>query len=266
MTTAKSGKNMRILRKLKKYLPQLGLVLLFLIVGVSWYFVANKKKKDEPQKTTATETKTEEKPAAIEVEKTEPPKETVIPMSALLSVPYTVQAPLVNWTVHEESCEEAAALMYHYYLKGIGFGGANIIPTATADKELRAMRSWQLAHWGKEWDLNMTEVGKLANQYFGYKYEVTEDITSENIKKAIAEGHPVLVPIMTHGLANPHYGPKTTYHILLIKGYDASGVVTNDAGVKEGRDYHYSWNVLWQAIDQQSAKMKQGRDMLVIFP
>lgn len=255
---------MKFLRKLKKYLPQLGLILLFLLVGASWYFLSNEKKPNEPPKVTATELKAEEKPSTNEIKEPEPPKEPVIPPQAVLSVPYTVQAPFTNWKVHEESCEEAAVLMYNYYLMGKGFGGGNVIPEATADKELRAMRSWQLAHWGKEWDLNLTEVGKLAAEYYGYKYEVTEDITAENIKKAIAGGHPVLVPVMTHGLKNPHYGRNTTYHILVIKGYDASGIITNDAGVKEGRDYRYTWNILWQAIDQQTAKMNQGRDMLVI--
>jgi len=69
---------------------------------------------------------------------------------------------------------------------------------------------------------------------------------------------------MTHSLQNNMYGPVSVYHVLLIKGYDATGVITNDAGVGNGVDHHYDWAVLWQAIDAQTAKMNQGRDMLYL--
>jgi len=246
---------MKITRLIRKYLPQLGLVLLFIIVATSWYFVKNEKKTEQPPKN-------EEKLVSSEAEKKpEAPKVIPLPETALIPVPYTVQAPFANWKVHEESCEEAAVLMYHHFL----LGESNIvIDQYKADAELRALRAWQIANWGPEKDLSLDLVGKLAAGYWGYKYEVTKGITAENIKKAVAEGHPVLVPVMTHGLANPHYGPNTTYHILVIKGYDATGVITNDAGVKEGQSYHYIWEILWRAVDQQTPKMSQGRDMLIV--
>lgn len=248
---------MKKIRLRKKYWPQLGLVLLFLLVGISWYFVSTQKKKEELLK----EAKTEEKPAETKIEKTEAPKVLPLPETALISVPYTVQAPYTNWNIHEESCEEAAVLMYHYFLTG---SKIDVIPLAEADGAMRTMKNWQVANYGSEPDLSLTQLGEFAKSYWGYKYEVTKGVTAENIKKALAQGHPVLVPVMTHGLGNPHYGPNTTYHILVIKGYNATGVITNDAGIKEGRNYHYTWDILWRAIDQQTPKMSQGRDMLVI--
>jgi hypothetical protein len=110
----------------------------------------------------------------------------------------------------------------------------------------------------------MYKTGKLAQDYYGYKYKVTEDVTADNIKLAISESNPVLVPVITHALLNPHYGRQPSYHILVIKGYNPSGIIANDAGVKEGRSYFYTWDILWQAIDAQSAQMNQGRDMLVV--
>ena len=36
----------------------------------------------------------------------------------ILKAPYTVQAPFGNWKFHQESCEEAALLMYHDFMDG----------------------------------------------------------------------------------------------------------------------------------------------------
>ena len=179
----------------------------------------------------------------------------------MLNIPYTVQAPLTNWNVHEESCEEAALLMIHYYLSG---NQVDIIPPATANQELINLVAWQISNYGGEKDLGLSEIGKLGSDYYGYKYQVTEDITAENIKLTLSEGKPVIVSVITHALRNPYYGPNPTYHILVIKGYNQQGVITNDAGVKEGKDFFYTWDILWQAIDAQTAQMNQGRDMLVV--
>lgn len=182
---------------------------------------------------------------------------------AVLNVPYTVQAPLANWNIHEESCEEAGILMMHYYLLGASFPN-NVITREKANSELTEMVNWQKNHYGKEADLTMTMLGGLAKDYYGSNFEVKKNITAEDIKTVISAGHPVIVPVMTQVLQNPHYSSGNVYHVLLIKGYDQTGVITNDSGVKEGQNYHYTWSVLWQAIDAQKAKMGQGRDMLIV--
>lgn len=210
--------------------------------------------KVEAPKTVPAEIKTEEK-------KPELPAEPVIPAAKTLFVPYTVQAPLVNWNVHEQSCEEAAALMYHYFLAG---SKSEVIPPQTADAEMRAMKAWQVKNWGREPDLNLTQLGEFMKAYYGYHYRVTANITAETVKKEIAAGNPVLVPVITHALGNPHYGRNPSYHILVIKGYDANGVVTNDAGIKEGRNYYYTWATVWHAVDAQTPQLHQGRDLLTI--
>lgn len=196
-------------------------------------------------------------PAQTEIQ-TAPP-----PISKDLSVPYAPQAPFSNWTVHEESCEEAAIYMYHGFLENISYPN-NRIPEAEADTAFRAMKQWQVANYGSEPDLTMTALGNFAQSYYGYTPVVTRNVTAEDIKQAIFDGHPVVVPVMTHSLQNNMYGPVSVYHVLLIKGYDANGVITNDAGVGNGPDHHYNWAVLWQAIDAQTAKMNQGRELLYL--
>jgi hypothetical protein len=189
------------------------------------------------------------------------PTPSPMPDSAILPVPYTVQAPFNNWKVHEQSCEEAALLMYHDFLEG---DRRPDIPPQEADGGLRAMKAWQVSNWGAERDLTLDRIGQLAQQYYGYDYQVS-DATQANIEAALAAGHPVVVPVMTHSLLNPNYGPNTVYHVVLIKGFEPGGVVTNDAGVMQGKNWFYSWSVLFSAIDAQTPRMGQGRMMLVVY-
>jgi uncharacterized protein YvpB len=182
-----------------------------------------------------------------------------------LDVPYSAQAPFSNWTVHEESCEEAAIYMYRGYLEGIQYPGGRV-PDAEADSAYKTMFSWlqNTYGWGVNKDLTMTELGQFAKGFYGYTPVVEKNITTENIKKAISDGHPVIVPVMTHSLQNSMYGAETTYHVLFVKGYDAAGVYTNDAGVGNGPNKHYTWEILWQAIDAQAPIMGAGREMLYL--
>lgn len=182
------------------------------------------------------------------------------PAAAVLPVPYSVQAPGNNWKIFENACEEDAVLMYHQFLAG---DSRTDLPVAEVGPALRAMQQWQVTNWGAEKDLTIDKTGQLAQAYYGYHYEVVP-ATQESITAQIASGHPVIVPVMTHSLQNPHYGPYTVYHEVLIKGYNAEGVVANDGGVKEGKNWFYNWSVLWGAIDAQTPKMGQGRVGLVL--
>ncbi|GAC1329450.1 MAG: hypothetical protein NVSMB17_05850 [Candidatus Dormibacteria bacterium] len=182
------------------------------------------------------------------------------PAGVILNVPYTVQAPFANWKFHEESCEEATLLMYRQFLQGDSRAD---IPPGEADQGLRALKAWQVTNWGSEVDLTLERTGQLAHDYWGYHYQVMP-ATEESIRQAIAAGHPVVVPVMTRSLQNPHYGPKTVYHEVLLKGYSAGGAIANDPGVQEGKNWFYSWDILFGAIDAQTAKMNQGRVALVL--
>lgn len=191
--------------------------------------------------------------------------ELVIPPAKVLNVPYTVQAPLTNWNIHEESCEEAALLMYHYFLENqLTFAGKSVITPTLANEEEVKMKDWEVKNYGSEPDLTIEKWGKFAKDYYGYNFQTFQNISADDIKKEIAKGHPILVPVITHALSNPHYGRLPSYHVLLIKGYKSDGVIANDSGVKEGENYFYSWDILFKAIDAQTTKMNQGRVMAVL--
>lgn len=182
------------------------------------------------------------------------------PVSAVLSIPYSVQAPNNNWKVFENACEEDAVLMYHLYLDGDTRAD---IPVAEADPALRTMEHWQVVNWGAEKDLTLDKTGQFAQAFYGYHYQLVP-ATQDSITSQIAAGHPVIVPVMTHSLQNKYYGATTVYHEVLIKGYNADGVVTNDGGVMQGKNWFYSWSIIFSAIDAQTPKMGQGRVALVL--
>ena len=237
------------------------MVLVFVLIGIFGRGAAENilDKTPEPEKKGSESPKNPAPLAEIQI------KEPEIKESAQIVVPYTVQAPFANWAVHEESCEEAALLMYHYFLEGkTSFGGSSIITPQTAANEIVAMKNWQIKNYGREPDLSIEQLGIFAEQYYGYNFKAFKNITKEDIKKEISAGRPVMVPVITHALQNPHYGRNPTYHILVIKGYRPDGVITNDAGVKEGENYFYTWNILFSAIDAQTPKMGQGREMVIL--
>jgi len=181
------------------------------------------------------------------------------PQNFLLKVPFICQAPFANWSIHEDSCEEAAILMVHAYLE------RESLTPEYADQEMLNMRKWQRDHYGSEKDMTCQEAVQFTKDYYGYKNSQSfKNITKLDIQRQIMHGNPVIVPVMTHSLLNPHYGPRNVYHFVLIKGYTPEGVITNDAGVKEGEGYFYPWEVIFSAIDAQTPKMGQGRVMLVV--
>lgn len=239
-----------------------GLFVLALILAMTGILYTYNKQTAKPEE--KTENKTE---AVVKTKKDPEPKEesTVIKDSAILPVPFTLQGPLNNLNIHEESCEEAAGLMYHYYLEEqYTFNGSTVIPPQKANDEMIAMKNWQVKNYGLEPDLSIEKLGLFMREYYGYNYKTFKNITRDDIRREVSAGNPVLVPVMTHSLKNPMYGRENTYHILVIKGYNAQNVITNDAGVR-GENQEYSWDILFSAIDAQTSKMGQGREMVIMM-
>lgn len=230
-------------------------LLIIVLVLVSYFLYREIYKKEVSGKNVQIEAVGNDVQSNPEDEKSLP---VVFPDKTISNVPFTCQAPFANWDVHENSCEEAAILMPYYY-----FEGKTLTPQI-ADSELRAMVLWETKNWGPEKDLTCDETLNLIKTYYNYQScKVVKNITPNDIRKQIYLDNLVIVPVMTQPLHNPNYRPRDVYHMVLIKGYDSTGVITNDAGIKEGENWHYSWDVIFGAIDAQSATMNQGREMIV---
>lgn len=212
--------------------------------------------------------------AATPAPPTPSPSPSPLPPSFRLGVPYTTQAPLVDWPKHQESCEEATLAMVAAFWSG---ARQDTIDPHAADKTINDLVAWQVKNWGSEDDLTDVRLGELAKAYYGYRYSVLP-ISETDIERQLVAGRPVVLGVTTHGLGNPNYPhyqdhklqlPYDVSHFLAIVGYDSQGFILNDPGITLGHGYHVTYTQLLFAIDDLDAKypkLNEGHVMLVIQP
>jgi uncharacterized protein YeaC (DUF1315 family) len=163
--------------------------------------------------------------------------------SVLIRVPFSPQAPFAKWdALHEEACEEMSLLLVHHFLKGTS------MTPSQAEEQLQALIAWETEH-GFSYDVSVNELAEVAQHYFGHTTRVLENVTIESLKKEIALGHPIIVPMAGRLLKNPYFsglGPE--YHMIVLVGYDEKGFITNDPGTKRGESYWYSNEIILSAL------------------
>jgi hypothetical protein len=163
-------------------------------------------------------------------------------------IPFTSQSPFGDWADprQQHGCEEASLLMAHYWMTG------EALSKEKALMEIFAMSAYEEENYGEVHDLSLEDTLKFYREYFGYKKSfVRFDIDTEDIKREIAKGNPVIVPMDGTKLGNPYYtAPGPERHELIIKGYDdaAGEFITNDPGTRFGEDYRYEYETFMGAI------------------
>ena len=196
------------------------------------------------------------------------PAPTPLPASVLVRVPYTAQSPYNTWGAgnpHEEYCEAAALLMIGQYFKG---DSRDRIPAAEADAAMGQIVAAERRDFPGVLDLPLADIGSVGSQLYGLTPQVAP-VDPTEIQRNLAQGRPVIIPVMTHGAngqkISPYYGAINVYHVIVLTGYDtAKGLYyTNDAGFVQGQNFPYAWSTLATAIDAQAQKYPQGRVMLV---
>lgn len=177
------------------------------------------------------------------------PAEIQRPAAATLAgVPFVSQAPFGDWADprQQHGCEEASLLMVHAYLEG------EELTAESALTGIFALSAFEEENFGGAHDLSLADTRELWRAYYGRADgAVTYGITAEDIKREIAAGHPVVVPMDGTKLHNPHYtSPGPERHELVVIGYDdATGeFVTNDPGTQYGAGYRYPYDTFMQAV------------------
>lgn len=186
-----------------------------------------------------------------------------IPKEYNLDVPFMAQAPFAVWdAIHEDACEEASAIMAaHFILK-------KLIPDAAyADEEILKMVNWEDKNFGFSKDTNAEKTAEMIRGAYGLKdVEAKYDITLDDIRTAVGQGYPVILPLYGRGL-NPYFrAPGPLYHMLVVKGYTEHGqLITNDPGTKRGKDYVYDGAYLMDRIhDWNGGDVINGRKVMII--
>jgi len=173
----------------------------------------------------------------------------ILPDLINLDVPFTSQAPYKIWDeLHDNACEEASIIMVYYYLTG------KELTREIAEKEILNMVDWQIKNWGGHFDLNAEQMIQLFENYFNsnlFTASISYDFTTEDVKKELVAGNPIIIPAAGRLLGNPYFtSPGPEYHALVIKGYDDknSEFITNDPGTRRGANFRYNYQVLENAI------------------
>lgn len=208
---------------------------------------------------------------------------TVAPVTAVtgtsISVPaqlqwpvlFASQAPLANWdALHEEACEEASMIMVVKYFRKLPLD-KNIM-----EDEIQRLIKWETDN-GYGVDLNAAEITKVMADYFNFKnVKASRQVNVDQMKYELAKGNLIIIPAAGRDLHNPNFkAPGPIYHMLVVKGYNATQFITNDPGTRKGNGYRYDYATIigaihdWnQVLDQQDGmtedEMRQGEKVIIV--
>lgn len=169
-----------------------------------------------------------------------------IPTSLNLQVPFYSQAPFSNWDYPwQEACEEASiALVANLYLE-------KNWTREEFNEELLRLVDWEMNQFGAYEHTTLAQTVEMITKNYGLPTQIIENPSFEDLMKSINAGRLLVAPFAGKMLENPNFnngGP--VYHMLVIKGYEASTqtVITHDVGTRNGEDYKYEWTVLQTAL------------------
>lgn len=193
---------------------------------------------------------------------TAPKEELVIPAEFNLAIPFTSQAPFGVWDhAHGEYCEEASLLMANRFLNGRSIDGPQ-----DADDAMTAIADWEVDRFGYFESTTAEETATIAREYLGLQARVVKDFTWEQVKEELLQGHMVILPAAGRELGNPFYTPPgPIYHMLIVKGWTSTHIITNDPGTRRGADYVYTPDMLYNAVgDYNHNDPTNGEKVMVV--
>lgn len=239
-----------------------GLVLaVVVLVGLVAYFSVNQSKEasynyqEDEQGTMQipdenSQSLTESQPEVIDSS-----EQIQLPGKILLQIDFASQAPFGDWSEpYENACEEASIITVEHYLQ------KKSLSKEQMKAEIDASVEWQFKNWGGHADLDASKTLQLARENFKLNGQTFLVASTDDLKKQLASGHPVIIPTAGRKLGNPNFrGAGPEYHMLVLKGYDdMQGVfITNDPGTRKGENYIYKYDVIMNAISGPNEDMSK---------
>lgn len=197
-----------------------------------------------------------------------------LPSTVNHNVPFTAQAPYGVWDhLHGEACEEASALMAYWYARGesgiASPGYTNRVEPAKADAALQAAVAWQNKTFGYFEDTTAEETARMLREHFGLKnVRLSTDVTEQSMQRELAAGNVLLLPAAGQLLGNPNFrAPGPPYHMLVVRGYNSTGFITNDPGTRNGEGYVYASTTLLNAVHDwtgDKSTITQGKKVMIV--
>lgn len=192
----------------------------------------------------------------------------LLPSHVYLGVPFTAQAPFGDWSPpYAEACEEASVAMAMAWVRG------EALDPAGARREILRQVAFENYHFGYNHDTALRETAKIISRFYGYAgARAVYGIAADDIRRELASGNLVLLPVAGELLANPAYISPPPYHMLVVHGYDdaAQEFIVNDPGTRHGANYRYPYQTLWEAVHDwggSDATILAGqKGMIVVQP
>lgn len=188
-----------------------------------------------------------------------------LPAEANLAVPFIGQAPHGNWEPpYKEFCEEASIVMAMRYVRG-----QKGLSPDEASAEMRRIQAFEEQTFGEYQDTNVEQTAAVLSDFYKYPdISILENPTADQIRRAIADGKPVIVPAAGRLLGNPFFQqPGPLYHMFVVKGYTADGrFIVNDPGTRRGADFIYSETVVMNAMHdwREDENITAGRKAVIV--
>ncbi len=187
-----------------------------------------------------------------------------LPARVFIEVPFASQAPLGDWGMpYQEACEEASLILVHHFLEQMP------LTREVMDAEIKRMVAYEMEELGSDADIGAEETAVVAEKFYGYRATVTYDPGIDDIRRELAFGNPVIVPLAGRDIGNPYYsGEGPWYHMLVIIGYDTKYFITNDVGTRRGASYKYRQQVLYDAIHDWTGVKEDilnGRKAMIVL-
>lgn len=170
----------------------------------------------------------------------------IVPNTFSLPIPFTPQAPTANWDeLHNEACEEAAAIMANAYLTG---DTETKIPPATVEAQITTLTNWEQQTFGYYLDTTAAETAQMIQGVYGLHAQILNGYTEDDIKQALLNHEVVIIPEDGQDLDNPNYRtPGPIYHMLVVRGFSGDTIITNDSGTRNGLNYPYSFETIYDS-------------------
>lgn len=181
-----------------------------------------------------------------------------------IAVPFMTQSPLIIWDeVHNETCEEAAALMVYF--------AVNEIPLPSKEEQeeyLQQLIVWQNEKFGDYKDTTAAQTALMMREKLNMdNISIVENPTFKDIARILQSGALIIAPTSGKELFNPNFkngGPK--YHMVVVRGYDEKYIYTNDPGTRNGKNYAYTHEVFFNALhDWNDGDVKNGAKRIIVI-
>lgn len=117
--------------------------------------------------------------------------------------------------------------------------------------EILKLSKFQEEKYGEFRDTSAADtVLRLFNDHYHYQNVTVKPVNSPNdIISELENGNLVITPMNGRALNNPHFTPPgPERHNIVVIGFDENEFITNDPGIKEGKNYHYPQDLFFAAI------------------